>query len=148
MRVQIELKLAHRVAAIGEKHDLLVELMPLRLEHLEQPPFGFLVIGLHEGKAFAGHRLFGLLTPREGQQTFPGNHLEPPWLRLGADVAPIDADRERAIRDGQPAPLRRAAVDERPLFLPQLLLQPFRDGEDMLPDRAGGQRFIDRQHLV
>ena len=42
----------------------------------------------------------------------------------------------------------RGNVDKRPLFLTQLLLQPFRDGEDMLPDRAGGQRVIDRQHIL
>jgi len=28
MRIQIELKLAHRIAAIGEKGDLLVQLVP------------------------------------------------------------------------------------------------------------------------
>jgi hypothetical protein len=35
IRVQIELELAHRVAAIGEKRDLLIELVTLRLEHFE-----------------------------------------------------------------------------------------------------------------
>jgi hypothetical protein len=48
--VQIELKLAHGVPAIGENGDLLVQLMPLRLEHFEEPTFRFLVKGLHERK--------------------------------------------------------------------------------------------------
>ena len=35
--------LAHRVAAIGEKRDLLVQLHPLGLEHLIEPTFGLLI---------------------------------------------------------------------------------------------------------
>ena len=31
---------------------------------------------------------------------------------------------------------------------PSCLLQPFGDGEDMLPNRAGGERVIDRQHIL
>jgi hypothetical protein len=147
-RVQIELEVPHGVAAIGEKGNLLVELVTLGLEHFEQASFGFLVISLDEGKAFAGDRLLGLLTPRERQETFAGDDFEPALRALGPDIAPIDAHRERAIGDGQAAPLRRTAVDERPLFLPQRLLQPFGDGEHMLANGAGGEGVIDWQHLL
>ena len=94
MWVQIALKIPHRVAAIREKGDLLIELVALRLEHLEEPPFGLLVKGLHDGKAFGGNRCLGLLTPFEGQQTLPGNDLKPTSRALGTDVAPIEADGE------------------------------------------------------
>jgi len=42
--VEIELEVAHGVATVREKGDLLVELMALRLEHLTEPAFRFLVI--------------------------------------------------------------------------------------------------------
>jgi hypothetical protein len=79
--VQIELELAHGVPTIGEKGDLLVELMALRLEHFEQATFWFLVVGLDKGKAFTGDSLFGLLAPCKGQQTLARDHLEPPLPR-------------------------------------------------------------------
>ena len=52
--VEIELQVAHGVAAIGEKDDLLIQLHALALEHLEESSFGLVVIGLYEAKAFAG----------------------------------------------------------------------------------------------
>jgi hypothetical protein len=148
MWVEVELELPHGVAAIGEEGNLLVELVALRLEHFEEPPFRCLELGLDEGKALTGDRLLGLLTSRERQAALASNDLKPDWLALGTHVAPIDAYRERAIGDRQATPLRRTAVDERPLLLPQRLLQPLRHGEDVLPNRAGGKRVIDRQHLV
>jgi hypothetical protein len=89
--VQIELEIPHGVAAIGEKSNLLVELVALQLEHLEEPPFRFLVMRLYERKALTGDWRFGLFSPREGQQTLAGNHLEPALPAEGTDVAPIDA---------------------------------------------------------
>jgi hypothetical protein len=86
--VQVELKLAHGVPTVGEKGDLLIELMALRLQHVEQASLRFLVKGLDEGKAFTGDGRFGLLTLRERQEALVGNDLEPAWLALGADVAP------------------------------------------------------------
>ena len=88
LRVEVELELAHGVAAIGEKGDLLVQLVALRLEHFEQAPFGFLVKGLHEGKALAGDRLLGLLAACERQETLAGDDLEPALLRLGRGRSP------------------------------------------------------------
>src|SRR5215475_10013099 len=95
--VEVELELPDGVPAIGEEGDLLVQLMALRLEHLVEPPFRFLVIGLDEGKAFAGHGGFGLLTPREGQEALPSDDLKPASRALGTDIAPIEADGERTI---------------------------------------------------
>ena len=60
--IEIELEIAHGVAAIGEKRDLLVQLVALGLEHLEEPAFGFLVIGLDEGKTLAGDGRLGLFS--------------------------------------------------------------------------------------
>ena len=57
LRVQVQLEVAHRVAAVGEKRELLVHLMALRLEHLEQAAFGLLVQGLDKPKALAGREI-------------------------------------------------------------------------------------------
>jgi hypothetical protein len=76
----------HRL--IGISSNLLVQLVALRLEHLEQAPFGFLVIGLDEVKAFAGDECLGLFTPCEGQEALPGDDLKPALRALGADVPP------------------------------------------------------------
>jgi hypothetical protein len=61
LRVEVELEVARRITAIRQKRDLLIELVTLRLEHFEEPTFGLLVIGLDEGKAFAGDGGLGLL---------------------------------------------------------------------------------------
>ena len=53
LRAQVELEIPDRVAPIGEKLDLLVHLEALGLEEFEEAALRFLVIGLHEGKAFA-----------------------------------------------------------------------------------------------
>ena len=54
--------------AIREKGELLIQLEPLGLQHLEQPSFGLRVKGLDEAKAFTrGDILF--LVPSEGEDT-------------------------------------------------------------------------------
>jgi hypothetical protein len=64
----VELEVADRITTIGEIRDLLVELVALGLQHLEEPAFGFLVIGLHEGKTLARDGLLGLFSPMKGQE--------------------------------------------------------------------------------
>ena len=58
--VEIALEVTHAIAAIGEKCDLLVELVALGLEHLEEPAFGFGVVGLDKSQTLAGDGRFGL----------------------------------------------------------------------------------------
>ena len=55
--IKVELEVADGIAAIREKRDLLVQLVALRLEHLEEAAFGFLVIRLDEGKTLAGDEI-------------------------------------------------------------------------------------------
>ena len=76
-----------------------VALVALRLEHLEQATFGFLVIGLHEGKPLAGDRLLGLFPAGKGQETLPRHHLAGALLSLGLHIAAIDPDGQRAMGD-------------------------------------------------
>jgi hypothetical protein len=95
--VEIELEVTHRVTPIREKRNLLVELVALRLEHLKEAAFGFLVIGLDEGKTLAGDRLLGFFPAVKGQETLARNHLEGPLFPLGLHVAPIDPDCQRAM---------------------------------------------------
>jgi hypothetical protein len=53
--IEVKLEITDGIAAIGEKRALLVELGALGLEHLEEPAFGFLIIGLDKGKALRGY---------------------------------------------------------------------------------------------
>src|SRR6267142_257067 len=99
LRIEVKLEVPHGITAIGQKRDLLVELVALRLEHLEEATFGFLVIGLHEGKTLAGDRLLGLFPAVKGQETLARNHLEGALLSLGLHIAAIDPDGQRAMGD-------------------------------------------------
>src|SRR5262252_10512306 len=114
-RAHIELKIAHRVAAVREKRDLLIQLHPLGLEDLVQPPFRFGVERLYKAKALARGSLFFLIA-FEDECTLPDNDLEVVLLRLPVPhVAPVNADGDGPIRDGEGAPIVRAALDETPL---------------------------------
>ena len=59
--VEVQLQLAHRIAAIREKGYLLIHLHPLGFQHLEHAPLGLGVIAMHEGKtlrrSLGGHAL-------------------------------------------------------------------------------------------
>ena len=101
--IEVELEIADRIAAIREEGDLLIQLMALRFEDLEEPAFGFLVIGLDESKTFAGDGLLGLFPTVKGQEALARNHLEGALLSLGLHVAPIDSDGERAMGIGNAA---------------------------------------------
>jgi hypothetical protein len=52
-RTQIELQITDRIAAIGEKLDLLIGLHSMRLSVLEEPAPGLVVISLDKGKGLA-----------------------------------------------------------------------------------------------
>jgi hypothetical protein len=121
-RAQIALEIPDGVAPIGEKLDLLVQLQALGLQELKEAPLGFLVIGLHEGKAFArGCGVF--VVPSERQDALAGNHLEPTLLApLGFDIAAIDTDRERPIGDRQRAPVAWTSFDKRDVLVAQGVL--------------------------
>ena len=60
----VELEITDRVAAIGEKRDLLVQLHPLGLEHRIEPTFGLLIQRLHEPKALARGEIVVLITSK------------------------------------------------------------------------------------
>src|SRR5512145_3356795 len=94
---EIELNVSHRVAAVGEKLDLLVHLQALRLQELKEAPLGFLIISLHEGKAFA-RRCGVFVVPSERQDALARNDLEPSLLAaLRFDVATINTDCQWSI---------------------------------------------------
>ena len=67
--VEVQLQLAHRIAAIREKGYLLIHLHALGFEHLKYPPFGLGVIAVDKGKT---------LCPSLGGQALARNHLKPP----------------------------------------------------------------------
>src|SRR6266508_1117760 len=68
VRVQVPRQLTHVVTTVSQKRHLLVGLHALRLEHLEQPPFGFAIVGLHEAVAFGG---------AVGRHALAGDDFEP-----------------------------------------------------------------------
>lgn len=86
--------------AVGEKGDLLIELVALGLEHPKEPAFRFLIIRLHEGKALTGDGLLRFLTSLESHEALANDDFEATLLALGADVSAIDTHRKRTIGDG------------------------------------------------
>src|SRR4051812_40681146 len=90
LRVEVELELSHGIATIGEKGDLLVQLVTLRLEDFEESPLRFLVKGLHEGETLAGDRFLGLFPTSEGEQTLAGDDLKPALFALRFHIPAID----------------------------------------------------------
>src|SRR5438876_11597833 len=122
LRIEVELEVAHGITAIGEKGDLLVQLVALGLEHLKEAALGFLVIGLDESKTLAGDRRFGLFPPVKREETLARDHLKAALLPLGFHVAAVNAHRQRPVRAGQAAPLGGTTVNEGALFFPKGIL--------------------------
>ena len=77
VRVQVELELAHGVAAVRENVICWLSWCPWRFQDLKQAPLRFPVKGLHEGKALAGNRLLGFFTTCKREEALAGNDLEP-----------------------------------------------------------------------
>src|SRR6202030_2327705 len=138
LRIQIELHVAHVLAAVGEEIDLLFGLNALALEQLKQTALGFFIVGLNPGKAPSRELLFSFLVALKSQDALAGNHLEMSLLVPPADIATIDPDGKRTIgsRKFVPAPL--AALDDTELFVAHFLLQPLRYIRDVL---ANGERI-------
>ena len=67
LRIQIELHVAHVLAAVGKKIDLLVGLHVLALEQLKQTALGFFIVSLNPGKAPSRQFLFSFLVPLKSQ---------------------------------------------------------------------------------
>src|SRR5450759_3534276 len=93
LRVQHPRQVADVLAAVGAERDLLIRRQAVTGEHLEQPPLGLGVVGLHEPETGGVPvRLHGLA----------GDHLEPAIaprpLGGGADVAAVQAHDQRQVR--------------------------------------------------
>src|SRR5271166_3089555 len=97
LRIQIELHVAHVLAAVGEEIDLLVGLHALAFEQLKQTALGFFIVGLNPGKAPSRQLLFSFLVSLKSQNALAGNHLELSLLVPPADIAPVNPDRKRTI---------------------------------------------------
>jgi hypothetical protein len=107
-RVEIELQVAHSVAAIGEKGDLLIQLHTMALEHLEESSFTLAVIRLHEAKAFTGSFLWN---------GFVHDHFKMSLLVIPlSNVTAINSDGNGRWRSRQCGPLTLASVDKGKLF--------------------------------
>jgi hypothetical protein len=121
VQVEVELEVAHRVPTIGQTRELLIHLVPWRLQDLEQTALGLLVQGLDKPNTLAGRDLL-LVVASEGENALPNNHLEMLLSLLPvADIAPINPDRHGAIRDGKCGPISRASLDKGPLLLAQFV---------------------------
>jgi hypothetical protein len=73
--VEVQLEAPHGIVTIGEKHDLWVHLMPLRLQDLEQAPFRLRIQSLHTPKALAGRDIL-LVVPSEGEDALANDDFE------------------------------------------------------------------------
>ena len=117
-RVEIELQVAHGVAAIGEKGDLLIQLHALALEHLEETPFGLVVIRLYETKAFTGSFLWN---------GFAHDHFKMSLFVIPlSNVTAINSDGNGRWRSRQCGPFPLASVDKGKLFFAKPGLGSFR----------------------
>src|SRR5262245_43582254 len=143
----VELEVTDGVTAVGEEGNLLVQLHPLRLQDLKQAPFRFGVQRLHKAKALARRGLVVLIAC-EGKRILADNDLKVVLLGLPVPyVAPVNAYGDGAIRDGQGAPIARAALDETPLFLPQLCFTAFGHLQSLMTYGLDVQRHIERQKV-
>src|SRR5580704_5580509 len=88
-RAEIVLQITHGVAAIGQKHDLLIHLQTLRFQHLVKPALGLGVVLVDECKH---------LGAALGLNTLAGNDLEPTFgfrlLVRSMHIAAVQADRQ------------------------------------------------------
>ena len=116
LRIQIELHVAHVLAAVGEEIDLLVGLHALALEQLKKTALGFLVIGLNPGKAPSRQLLFSFVVPLKSQNALAGNDLELSVLTPSADITTVDPDGKRTIGSRKFVPALLAASGMGPKF--------------------------------
>src|SRR5262249_43597276 len=111
--IQIELQFSNRIAAVGEKSDLLVHLHPLGFQHFEYSPLRFRVITVDQAKtlrlAFSRH-------------TLANDHLKAPvffpFLLTGIHIAAIDPDCQRHVWPRQFLPISLTTLDEEGLSVP------------------------------
>src|SRR6266705_3926237 len=116
----LQLKFPQLVVAIREKGDLLVHLEVLGLQHLIQTPLGLGIQRLDKPKALERGRPVRF-TLSKAQHTLADNDLEVMLLvQPIADVAPVNAHDEEALRQGQELPRTRITLDKTRLFVPQL----------------------------
>jgi hypothetical protein len=78
-------QLAHSIAAVGQKGDVLSRKNALRLEYGAQPPLGLFVDPAHEGKDFGGSLL---------RDAFAGDYLKASvaarWSIATSDVTTVE----------------------------------------------------------
>jgi hypothetical protein len=150
LRVQVQLEVPHRVAPIGQERDLLIHLMPLRLQDLEQAPFRLYIQGRHKAKALAGWDIL-LVLASEDEDALADNDFEMLLFLLPvADIATIDPDREGAIGDGQGLPVGGTALHKGPLLVAQFVFAALGHRERMVLDggrierRLHGEKVLQR----
>src|SRR5712691_7248506 len=144
----LPLKFPQLVIAIREKRDLLVHLEVLRVQHLIQTPLGFGIQRLDKPKAFERGRPV-LFTLSKAQHTLADNDLEVMLLvQPIADVAPVNAHDEEALRQGQELPLTGITLNKIRLFVPQLRFQSLGNLERVIPNGFDVQGEIKRQKVL
>src|SRR5664280_2475132 len=125
-RMKVLLHASDVFAAVGHEYHLLIFLHSLRFHQLPQPPARLLVIGLHEAKALRRGHLGCILAP-EGNDALASDYFKTPLFMRRSNVAAIDANRDRTVRQRLLLPIvfRAFLLIELPLSA-QFLLDPFR----------------------
>ncbi len=124
--MKVRLSASDVLASIGHEYHLQTLLHSLRLHQLPEPPAWLLVIGLHKAKTLRRGYFGCILTP-EGDDALAGDYFKTPLLMRRSDVATIDANRDRTVRQRLFLPIvfRAFVLVELPLSA-QFLLDPFR----------------------
>src|SRR6266852_8280624 len=118
------------------------------MQHLIQTPLGLGIQRLDKPKALERGRpvLFTLST---AQHTLADNDLEVMFLvEPIADVAPVNAHYEEALRPGQALPLTGVTLDKTRLFVPQLRFQSPGHLERVIPHGFDVEGAIKRQKVL
>ena len=130
---------ADLLATVGQEGDILIGLQALAFEHVEQPALRLAIVAMHQtdvaGVAVFGHRLADD-DLEVGLPVFPV-----------ADVAAIEADHDTPLRNRQPCPVGRAAIDEAGPLLREFSLGTLGHTQHVLAQRGCVGAGRDRKHV-
>jgi hypothetical protein len=84
-------------ASVGHEYHLLIFLHSLRFHQLPETPAWFLIIGLHKAKTLRRGYL-GCILASEGNHTLAGDYFKTPLFMRRSNLAAIDTNRDRTVR--------------------------------------------------
>ena len=133
---------ADAVAAVGQEGEALVHPQVLGAQHLEQPAFWLVIMGLNQAEVAVVPNLRHRLADDDLELL--------PFVVPVAQVCAVDANDDRPLRYGQPLAVGRVAFDfsEAGLSIAEFGLLSKRDLVQVVADGRCVGPGIDRQHVL